>query len=596
MLADDRKVDLLRAPEVLVYGDTALPSRFYYAATRPAVARRGDGYQLSLMRYDKPVHGRVAQLSLVVDLRPTESVLALVRAELAERFPGTSPDLQPIPWTDGTVAAALQGGPTVLGTPSLLGENSAVLSFGLTTEEYLRLRPASGSLLPSLCVVYGLSYEVMRKAWNFSVRFNGEKFREWVQHKCSFDFLFLHVETGETFEELRQFGALEVVNENHVAEEAPEGFRVAFMRSLQSALTPLPHFTDADSGSNDGWRVGFACEELRDVQRISRVLDTRMAIAGVTTRKACIQGLVADWEEALAAQPDKVLPTGLSFVQTLQVRCHENFATGPVGAATVQIQQTGQTVLSHVFTDNASEWSVQLTRPPGTESTYQARCVFNTPSAWGPHPTAQLPIARDQAFLDIIPAAFYSRRRYRVSVAEDFPWPLVRFVRLQMRGPAGLGFQPEQLTLQAGDTEACIEAFAPHAVDLDGVEFIAQLHKHNDLQPLQLTGLPAGPSIFLNPVSCRVVRFRVAPDFDWQEVLKVVVRARPAPDGSQLWESTLLTLTPQTAHGRLVYWFSSTRPFDYSADFVRRPGLAPLRLTATAVASDLVLQPLAQAS
>lgn len=568
MLGDDLKIDVESARSVLVYQDAHFPAIYYYASTRPAVARSGAGYQLTLVHYDKPVSGNAGMLSLVVNLQPDDAELDKVRAELQPRNKDVPLDLRPIPWTSGTVATALIGGVPVYSTPSLLGENSAVLSMGLTLDQYLMLRAKENNTAASpISIVYDLSYEAYRKKFGFSIQFDESKFRNWIQKKCSANFLFLSVEKVETFEELRQNGVIRVVSENQTGETPPDGFREAFLSSLKSMLAPLPRFAPAPEAGGGNWLIGFECDAVQDVQNLSKRLDTNMQVSGVVARKAFIQGAIAGLNEALAATPDVELTTGASFTRTLTVRCHDAFGGNPLDTAAVAIRSANASTLTREFKDSETGWPVTLVHPPGSSSSYAYTCnlYFRDRDAM---PTAGVGISREQVYLDIVPSAFYTYRLYAASVAADFPWKLVKTIGIALHGPDSLAFEPAQLTLRRDAPAGSIEAFAPSRVDLDAVSVNATYTPEaGGGAPFELVSLPAGTSIFLNPFSRRVVTFRAAADLDWTSITQISITIVDSGDTPQLWETRRLLLSRDVPQIKTTCWYPLDKQFSYYAVF-----------------------------
>src|SRR5277367_3942127 len=103
MLADDKKV-LDDVEGILVYRDHLDANTYYYSSTRPVVAQRKGEYQFTHVIYQPaPKSGPVGMLSFVVDLEPEAATKEAVLDKLP-RKDGKKPDLQPIPWTSGTVA------------------------------------------------------------------------------------------------------------------------------------------------------------------------------------------------------------------------------------------------------------------------------------------------------------------------------------------------------------------------------------------------------------------------------------------------------------------------------------------------------------
>lgn len=586
MLADDRKVDLESARGVLVYRDAASPTRFYYASTRPAIARTQDGYQLTLVRYDKPVDGWAGMLSFVVNLRPPGAEMDSMRRELAARF-GAEAQCVPIPWTSGTVAIAVIGGEPVTGKPSLLGDNAAAVSIPLTVDQYLMLRQRKDRSTAAAWAVYGLSFDALRPAYAASIHVDKTALRSWLQKKCSAGLGFISFEKVDTFEDLATSGVLEIRSDSMTGETAPDGFRLSFLRSLQSVLAPLPRFAAAPEAGG-GWLVGFDCSTVQDIQQVVQRLDTDMQLTDAVVRQAWIQGELAGLDEALAERPEIELPTGFSFNQALTVRCHDAFGGQPLDTANVQFEPTGPGGGFHSFTRPDEAWTVELTNPPGADTPHVCRCSFHFRDRGSRCGSGTIPVARGQAFLDIVPAAFFTYRRYTVSVAEDFPWDLVDSVSVALSGQPELAFQPDRAVLAASAPEAAIEAFAPAPVRLDDVEYSATIMPARRGIQFSVTGSAAGAAVFLNPFSRRVVTFRAPEGFDWQGVSRIDIAIEARPDGPQLWTKGSLSLTAAAPQARFTYWYTSDKTIRYRARITRNGQATPIPATET-VQVDVVL-------
>src|ERR1035437_6315019 len=271
MLADDRKIELEDLGGILVYGDSSLPDLYYCCSTRPSIAKRGDQVQLTLLAYQNPTARNAGMLSFVIDLVPDPKDLDAFQA----RYPQAQ--MVPMPWTSGTVTASIAGGDPIFAIPSLLGANSAVVSIGLTSDQYVLLRK---SKVAPISVVYGLSFEALRDEYAFGIEFDQNNFRNWVQKKCSANFLFLSLEKVDTFEEIRQAGVIRVTSVNQTGEEPPDGFRRAVLASIQSILTPMPRFAPPPQGGDPGWGIGFECSTVRDIQNNDKRLDTDTSVGG----------------------------------------------------------------------------------------------------------------------------------------------------------------------------------------------------------------------------------------------------------------------------------------------------------------------------
>ncbi|NHZ93152.1 hypothetical protein F2P45_29690 [Massilia sp. CCM 8733] len=591
MLADDQKVDLETARGMLVYRDAALPTLFHYAATRPAIARGDDGtYQLTLVHYDRPIDGLAGMLSLVVDLRPDPVQMDNMERELAALHPGADLQFQPIAWSGGTVAAAIIGGGAVSATPSLLGQNAAALAIGLTTDQYVLLRGGAGTPQAApVQIVYSLSYAAMRRSYGATIRFDESKFRDWVQKKCSANFVVISVEKSDTFEQLRQDGVLRVESVNQSGDEAPPGLRDAFLRSLQSILTPLPRFAQAPEASSGNWLLGFDCASVHDVQNMSRRLDTDMQVTGAVARTAVLQGAPDGLAEALAQRPDIELSTGASFTQPLTVRCHDRFGGRPLRRADVRITPAPSARDTNVvgFTAPTDAATLQLTRAPDMAAAYSYDCTLYFGADAAPCRSGAIAIAPGQAYLDVVPARWYTYRQYLAGVADDFPWDLVRSVRLELNGPAALAYAPAVLDIDKYTAALAIDAFAPSAVDLDAVGYTATYTPRLGAS-FSVPGQPAGAAIFLNPLRRRRVTFGVAAGYDWRHTSAIDVVLAGAAGNPQLWGDGKLCLTPAQPRREFIYWYAFDKTLSFRWRVRDAAGTASAQILTTSSALDVI--------
>jgi hypothetical protein len=302
-----------------------------------------------------------------------------------------------------------------------------------------------------------------------------------------------------------------------------------------------------------------------------------MTVTGVVARQAFIQGAVTGLSEALAARPDMELPTRVRFTQSLTVRCHDAFDGKPLDSINVKIDSSAannspQTV-SHPFASSKDEWLTQLIYAPGSDSKYSYRynLYFRDRDSNGASNAAD--IRYGQAFLDVVPSETYTYRRYEISVAKEFPWKsLARPIRLALSGPEPLEFEPAQLTVSESNTTAAVEAFSPVRTDLNNVVVTATYTPVGGAAPFTLAGSPAGASIFLNPFSRRVVTFRVAAGFDWQDTTRIDIRIVPTNYNTQLCDIGGSFLTCDVPQTRFTYWYSIDRKLRYQAILSRKNG------------------------
>ena len=536
MLADDKKA-LEDVEGILVYKDHFDPDIYYYSSTRPVVALHGEQYQFTHFIYQPaPESGPVGMLSFIVDLEPD----AARKEEMLDRLPrkdGKVPELRPIPWTLGTVAVAVQGGEAVFGIPSLMGRNSVVVNLPLTKDQYLILENSMDG--EPVSVVYSLSYEAYRPAYEFGVEFDEEKFRKWVQTKCELDLLFISFESENTFEELMSAAVIKVKSVNQTGAEPSTGFRRAFLQSLQSLLIPLPKFAKPAASKEPSW--GLGCRTITDRQIISRNVDCNMTVSGAVARRANIQGALGGFAEAYKRRGSVIIGTTSPFMQTLTVRCDNSFDGKPLIAVFIRIHDD----TTHTFdSSHRDEWVVTLEHDPRKSHTCQYQCTFYFEG--DRMESGQLTIKPDQAYLDIIPEAYYTYRSYSVTAAADFPWELLTSVRLEPGLSPAITFEPLTLDLTKSKPSGEIRAFAPNKVGLDDIAFTAG-YCRNKGKDFELGLLPTGKTIFVDHFRKQTYTFMAHADFDWTRNKLSIKVAAP---GNSLAKDEELSFTLTDQHGK----------------------------------------------
>lgn len=576
MLADDHEIQLQGVEGVLLYRDFFDPKLFYCCSTRPAVARTNGDYQFAIALYEKPRKDCAGMLSFVADLKLDEATRTKAEERLRETTQGAQ--LVAMPWSAGTVAAAIIGGEPVCAVPSLFGGNSVALAVNLTLDQYVLLKNSgSNPQAPPISIVYSLSYEAFRPQYSYSIEFDETRFRDWVQKKTSADFLFVSFEKIETFEDLKESAVIRVVAENDTGEPPPEGFRRAFLKSLQSLLEPAPRFATLPEAKGGSWIIGFGSSTVHDIQNIARRLDCNMKISGAVTRKIFIQGALSGLSDALAARPPLVLPASNPFRQELTVRCHAAFDAAPLVAANVRIKRLGNTgELTNVFNKTRpADWPVELIHLPGNDVLPRYRCESHFGNKRPVSASQAIDIRPEQAFLDIVPAEFYAYRMYSISVADEFPWDLVRSIKLELKGPAPLAFDPPVLVLGPNLRSGQIGAFASQPAKLDDVEFAATCQPRSS-SSFVLNGLPAGATIFLNPLLRRVVHFEASRDFDWGTWSAIGLTVTPS-GGPQLWAdgNDSFELTRSSSATSFAYWYTDGKQLSCQRQFINVDSATP---------------------
>lgn len=176
MLALDRPLGVVG--DLVLFGDHADPSRVYWAATRPSLARAGATSEISFVKFRSAdaAEGGVGLLSFTAELVASEQALEEARRHCV-RQGVHEPVLVQFPWRAGkaVLAAALKEGDgfveQLLGTttPDLVAGNRAVFSLRLTQQgaalvEAL-LVPRGDDVIPSpIGVRYELEYAGIQPA------------------------------------------------------------------------------------------------------------------------------------------------------------------------------------------------------------------------------------------------------------------------------------------------------------------------------------------------------------------------------------------------------------------------------------------------
>lgn len=574
MVADDRKLELNGVDSVLLYKDAVDSNTYYYSSTRPSISTQNDEFALTMLRYDQPQNGSVGTLSFIVDLEPAEDELNLVRLALRKEDPKAT--LKPMPWTSGVVTAAVIGGDPVATTPSLIGRNSAVISMGLSLNQYLVLTNSLGTASsPPVSVVYKLSFDAYRKAYEYRIEFHQDKFRDWLQKKCSANFLFVSFEKVDTFEELRNSGVIEIVAVNATDSPAPDEFRRAFLQSLQSALTPLPQFAPPPEGGQSSWLIGFDCSTVHDIQNIQRSLDCNMQVSGAITRSVFIQGAVGNLAEAWKKNPPVVIPRGGLFKQNLTFRCFSALDSRPVQRVTVWVD--GKYPYTHTFDSSSPlDWSQSLTwEAGGSPYSYRWQAAFGDP--WRnavPSAVPAMPVSRDQAFVDIVPASSYTYRRFIVSTAAEFPWELIKSVKVSLASNIQGVADADPVYLSSDKPISVLEFFASLPEAAGNLEFTA-LYTPAASNSFTQQGLPAGGTIFLNPFRRRKFTVRAADSFDWEQYPRVRVSVR-LPAGI-VGDTQTATLTKGSTPASWNFWSAESEAtrIEYKTAFTSAQSPSP---------------------
>jgi len=555
MLAAGGTVELTGLDGLLVYRDHVLDNQFYYTSARPKVARVAREWQLSFVQYQRSVNGAAGALSCVVDLQPSQEQLDALDVQLRARCkrPVT---LTPIRWTVGRVAAVMCGGTPIVSVPSLIGRNTSLLRVDLSADQYavldgvLRNRhPGTDPNLVSM--VYSLSYDAMRTAYQGRIMLDQEKFRSWAQTRCSIGLPFLDIEWSETFEELRSVGAIQVELINSTDAEYPQ-LRGAFMRNLEGIMGAEPQFARPPQGE-PGWVLGFSCQKLTDEQHIRRTASVNLQVQAAESQTIFLQAPLEGFLEAVRTVPRTLIDTGIGFTQQVTFRCVADFDTEYL--RTVVVYVSGAERSSHAFDSyNPQDWQTELTYGLRDNRTYAYTCDLLFADGTVARGDA-VPVTRDQAFIFVVAAEYFTLQRYSVQAADDFPWQLIRTVRVAVAPPPDGKALPAMVELSDRQRSGGVDVFVQPAWVAESLPYHAEHAPLRSGRPFNIDGQSIGTTIFLNSLEKREVAFQADESYDWTNVASVDVDVKK-PDGALTQDNTRLPVLPAASDAStFTYWY-----------------------------------------
>ncbi|QZT37175.1 hypothetical protein K5X82_18415 [Halosquirtibacter xylanolyticus] len=568
MLVNNKQIIIQGMEDVLVYQDASIPTRFYYCSAKPRIAKNESVYQLQLLHYSRITNKYAGMLSFVIDLELNDDALIQLRNKL-----GKDAELVPFPWLSGKVNAMLIGGEPLSFTPSLFGSNSTAISMNLTMEQYLLLtRTDDEKQFAPLSVVYSLAFEVLRQAYSYSVKFDADKFRKWIQKKSKAGLVFISFEKVETYEELKSSDVIEIVSESTTGEEPPEGFKTAFLASMKAVLDPLPQFSQPGSNNDNGWSIGFSSSEIIDIQNIEKQLDFNMTISKPMLRKVFFQNIPHGLVEALKTVKDIEIPIGQSFTQKLTTRCMYDFDDALINAIEIRIFKTGDNVNNPDFnvfhSTSAKEKVFDIEHDPRDKKAYQYdyNIYFkNQPSVTNHLKTSSLELKQDMAFLDILPEQFYSYRVFSITTVEDFPWKLISRVKVEINVGDDFIISPNILQLTDNSQTGKITAFSKEKKSFEDAMYTATFIRKSN-KSISLQGYIAGQTILLNQFSKRNISFYVDNDSIWDDYNKVTIRVSEGEN--QAINKGTITLNAQNTKVNFEYWYTgNNRAVEYQVKF-----------------------------
>lgn len=564
MLSDGARVELSGLDRLLVYADHALPNRFYYTATHPRVARTATGYQFSFLEYLRSVQGMAGTLSCVVDLAADDYELAELEAQLRTRSGGPV-TLSPIAWTDGRVSVQVRGGAPVSSVPSLIGRTSALLRVDLSNDHYAILKTsleAGDSNVAS--VAYSLTYDGLRTAYRGRICLDQEKFRSWWQSRCSLGLVFLTFDWSETFEELRSVGALRVELINTSDTQYP-GLRAAFMRRLQVTMAAKPMHAN-QPGGDAGWLLGFSCETLSDQQRIRSLANINMEVQTAESHRIFLQSTLGGLVDAYRATPSIPITLDTRRLQEVTFRCIANFETEYLSSVLVYVSVSGGDMCSsHAFDAyHPEDWEVDLTRRAGLLLEYRCDVLFKDGHTIR---GTTIPIARDQSYIFVVAAEYFTLQRYTVEAASDFPWHVLKSVRVEVVPPPNGRTLSPAVELAEAQRTGSIDLFVHPAQVAESLGYTAtHLPKG-----VKIDGQSTGRTIFLNTLEQREVTFQADTACDWSNVerawVNVEMPARALSSASRLLPVWPVDAGPST----FEYWYFTPeqRTLAYRVNYTR---------------------------
>ncbi len=564
MLTDQKPVDIKGVDGVIVYADATSPLIFYYASTTPQISGAGAEAAFNLMRFDPGTEESAGHLSLLVDLALPAAKLASLQTELNKRA-GETVSLKPIPWTSGDFSVSAPNQTPVSGRPSLLGDNTGLVSMPLDRATFLLLSDAleTGKHSP-LSIVYKLGYESFSPSYGCSVEIDAQNFRDWVSRRCAANLVFINFESTETYASLRESSVIRISSVDFDP-DGHEDFQRGLLASLRSLFEPLPGF-GAPTNPDGGWGIGFSCSKISGTDFAARRASLRFDEATAKPRAIYLQGAIAGLVEAYRVRGViSVAASGdTTFRQHIAVSCYADYALDAIARISVTIRRKGETssVGRHDFSAAAAApWSVDLSRDPSRGASFERRfSVFFDDAR--PHLSSDWEdIGPTEAFVSIFPRTLYSMTRHKVFAGADFPWSLVSRVMVDILPPENSGTAPVSMTLSKDAPAQEAELFMAPPVAEDICSFRAVIVP-NAGDDIDLGERMATGAILIEPFERSDVKFD-ATAIDWARIRKVGVAMKPGA-GVLPSQSVAIYLTQSKPRGRYSSYRLPTAPRDLS--------------------------------
>jgi hypothetical protein len=570
----DKKVEISGVNGVLIYRDKFLQNKYYWTSTQPRVARIQENYQFTCIQYDPLLNdSQAGVLSMVIDLSVPPDLCDRVKNELRKLSgDNTEPQLLPIPWLSGTVALSFPMGEPILSQPSLVGSNAAVFQIELSTDQLLVLKESlENNQIPPISIVYGLVYETIRPAYECKVNINWSKYRDYVEKKCTFGLGLISFEKTETFEEIKSDQVITVECIDY-----GDDFKIDILKSLSYFLTPLPVFAPVPNQSGGGWSIGYSCKEMKDIQKIERLVDLDVETEKAVKHSTYIQGNIDRFQEAYAQHPIQILPTATHniFEQKLTATCYANYEQDSIQQVVVYIYKQEEVYTYFSFKANSTSCPLELTYNPTNQDRYEWNYVINfTDGIYQQLKSAKRPIERHHDFLSIIPNELYTSRPISISTSKDFPWSLIRTVRIDMKLSQEEKNAPDPFALTERNSSALWNMFSPNP-NLETFFYqVTYLPKSGD--NIIENWKQVSNSIFLNPFKQRGVKFW-AKDIDWCNYEEIFLDVECEDSANALDGSQTLTMTEDNPRAEFVYYYSNNnqkqKNVTYTATFISEAG------------------------
>jgi len=262
------------------------------------------------------------------------------------------------------------------------------------------------------------------------------------------------------------------------------------------------------------------------------------------------------------------------FTQNVTFSCIASFT--PRGLRTVIGRITGPQESRHAFDAyDPKDWDVELVHPTGKKDAYQytVELVFNDQTSIS---RAATTIARDQSFIFVVSAEMYTLQRYTIETTNDFPWQLIRNVRVQVTPPASGQAYPEAVDLGAEQPTGAVDVFVRPAWTPEPLEYTVTHNPSYSGSSFPLPGRSVGTTIFLNELEKREVVFEADPTLDWSAVESLTVTVTP-PRGVLTTDKRRMPLLKGRDTATFTYWMykPEQRALPYSLNYLMKKQPTP---------------------